>query len=105
MINSEIIGLCLILCLYILIGAIAYANIKKSLEYGDGALHVFDGSKIVSQQNVEYLKTNANGIAILAGFLWIFFAAFSTWYDIGGMIYDNVIIGKDEKSRIASWFV
>jgi hypothetical protein len=61
--------------------------------------------KIEYIENRRFTRTYRVPISITAGMLWMFLVVFLLWKSIGKRIYDDLIIGKDEESRIAAWFV
>ena len=103
MTNSEIIGIVIVLFIYVIIGSIIARKTYSSIDIN--LMCVFAGEKIVSEDSIDFVRRNKVGISLAVGLLWMFYAAFSMWVEVGHEIYNEVIIDKDEESRIASWVV
>ena len=103
MINSEIIAIIIVLFIYTVIGSMIARRTYKAID--NNVMCVFEGEKIISDENLDFVGQNKLGLSLIVGFLWIFYAAFSIWIEIGRETYNEVIIGEDEEDRIASWVV
>jgi hypothetical protein len=78
-------------------------NISDAMDYDDNLLSKND--KIEYIENRMFSRRYRVPISITAGMLWMFLVVFLLWKSIGKRVYDDLIIGKDEESRIAAWFV
>lgn len=99
--NSEIIGLTFILVFYVIVGGIIARKNYVSIGYDPAYLLKFE--KIISDEALDYIRSHKFGISWVCGMLWVFYGIFVIWSDIGNDIYEEIIIDKDEESRIAAW--
>lgn len=99
--NSEIIGLTLILVFYVIVGGVIARKNYVSIGYDPTYLLKFE--KIISDEALDYIRNHKFGISWVCGMLWVFYGIFIIWSDIGNEIYEEIIIDKDEESRIAAW--
>lgn len=99
--NSEIIGLTFILVFYVIVGGIIARKNYVSIGYDPACLLKFE--KIISDEALDYIRDHKFGISWVCGMLWVFYGIFVIWSDIGNEIYEEIIIDKDEESRIAAW--
>lgn len=99
--NSEIIGLTFILVFYVIVGGVIARKKYVSIGYDPACLLKFE--KIISDEALDYISNHKFGISWVCGMLWVFYGMFIIWSDIGNEIYEEIIIDKDEESRIAAW--
>ena len=103
MIDSQLIAMGIIVILYMIVGVRITVGVFNTINrHGEAA---FDASKIVSDDNIYFVEEKAGTLSFIVGALWIFFVVFSCWAEIGRRVYEDIIINKDEESRIASWVV
>ena len=103
MIDSNLIAVIVIIGLYLIVGVristLVYNAINRK------GIAAFDGSKVVSLENIYFVEEKAGTLCFIVGALWIFFVVFSCWAEVGRRVYEDIIIDGDEESRIASWVV
>lgn len=99
--NSEIIGLTFILFFYLIVGGIIARKTYMAI-WRDPAC-VLKYEKMMSDEAIDYISRHKYGLSWACGMLWIFYGLFYIWSEIGNNIYEEVIIDKDEESRIAAW--
>ena len=99
--NTEIIGLTLILFFYLIVGGIIARKTYVAI-WRDPAW-VLKYEKMFSDEALGYISHHKYGLSWVCGMLWIFYGMFYIWSEIGSNIYEEVIIDKDEESRIAAW--
>ena len=99
--NTEIIGLTFILVFYLIIGGIIAR--KTYVAIWHDPTWVLKYEKMLSDEALDYINNHKYGLSWVCGMLWIFYGLFYIWSEIGSNIYEEVIIDKDEESRIAAW--
>ena len=103
MIDSQLIAIGIIVILYMIVGVRITSMVYNAINrHGEAA---FDGSKIVSEDNIYFVEEKAGALSFIVGALWIFFVVFSCWAEVGRRVYEDIIIDGDEESRLASWVI
>lgn len=101
--NAELVCYIIVIIGYMLVGILVSKGISNAM-YSDNYLITKD-DKIEHIENRRFISKCRIPISMAAGMLWIFLVVFLLWKSIGKRIYNDLIIGKDEESRIAAWFV
>ena len=104
MTTSETVAIIAIVLFYIVVAFIVSAFAYKELNENQPYMF-FAQDKTVHKDDIEYLKTHKSLIAFIIGALWMLAFVFKLGSDIGGWIYEDIIIKGNDENRIASWFV
>lgn len=101
---SETIAIILVLLFYTMVAFLVGNAVRNSLD-NHPAYMFFADDKIVHNDDIVFLRDKDTLISFTIGALWIFAIVFKLGSDIGGWIYEDLIIKGNEEDRIASWFV
>lgn len=100
--TAEILGLVLFLCIYILVAAMYGHKVYNRLEDINSC---YNETRVFSRLNHRYLIDNSVTISWMCAVFFPFSFAFFLGCDVGELIYELIILVKNEENRFAPWFV